>query len=85
MAVLEAAAAGLPVMLTPQCNFPELAEAGGAVEVSPDVSGCETGLRQLLALPDSDVRLWAAWQGFGRPFLYLGRWSQTRCWRFITG
>jgi poly(glycerol-phosphate) alpha-glucosyltransferase len=54
MAVLEAAAAGLPVMLTPQCNFPELAEAGGAVEVSPDVSGCETGLRQLLALPDPE-------------------------------
>ena len=54
MAVLEAAAAGLPVMLTPQCNFPELAEAGGAVEISPDVSGCETGLRQLLALPISE-------------------------------
>jgi poly(glycerol-phosphate) alpha-glucosyltransferase len=54
MAVLEAAAAGLPVMLTPQCNFPELAKAGGAVEVSPDAAGCEAGLRELLALPDSE-------------------------------
>jgi len=56
MAVLEAAAAGLPIMLTPQCNFPELAQAGGAVEISPDVAGCEAGLRQLLALPDSELQ-----------------------------
>ena len=54
MAVLEAATCGLPVMLTPQCNFSELAEAGGAVEVYPDVASCESGLRQLLALTDSD-------------------------------
>lgn len=54
MAVMEAVAAGLPVMLTPQCNFPELAKAGGAVEVSPDADSCEAGLRQLLALSDSE-------------------------------
>jgi poly(glycerol-phosphate) alpha-glucosyltransferase len=56
MAVLEAAAAGLPVMLTPQCNFPELAQAGGAVEVSPDLAGCEAGLRKVLGLADAERR-----------------------------
>jgi poly(glycerol-phosphate) alpha-glucosyltransferase len=57
MAVLEAAAAGLPVLLTPQCNFPELVRASGAIEVSPDVAGCEAGLRELLGLPDAERRL----------------------------
>ncbi len=57
MAVLEAAAAGLPVLLTPRCNFPELAKAGAAVEVSPDVAGCEAGLREMLGLPDAKRRL----------------------------
>lgn len=56
MAVLEAAAAGLPVMLTPPCNFPELAQGGGALVVAPDAAGCETGLRQLLALTDPERR-----------------------------
>jgi poly(glycerol-phosphate) alpha-glucosyltransferase len=50
MAILEAAAAGLPVLLTHECNFPELAAAGGGVEVSPDESGVEAGLGQLLGL-----------------------------------
>jgi glycosyltransferase involved in cell wall biosynthesis len=54
MAILEAAAAGLPIMLTPQCNFPELAKAGGALEISPDAANCEAGLRELLALPGSE-------------------------------
>jgi poly(glycerol-phosphate) alpha-glucosyltransferase len=54
MAVLEAAACGLPVLLTPQCNFSELAEAKGAVEVQPDIEGCESGLRQLLSLSQDE-------------------------------
>jgi poly(glycerol-phosphate) alpha-glucosyltransferase len=56
MAVLEAAAAGLPVLLTPQCNFPELVRAGGGVEVTPDVAGCAAGLRHLLGLTDAERR-----------------------------
>jgi len=56
MAVLEASAAGLPVLLTPQCNFPELAKAGAAIEVAPDVAGCEAGLRQMLGLSDAERR-----------------------------
>jgi poly(glycerol-phosphate) alpha-glucosyltransferase len=53
MAVLEAAAAGLPVLLTPQCNFPELASVGGAIEVSPDTDSCAAGLQELLKLSDT--------------------------------
>ena len=52
MAILEAAAAGVPVLLTPECNFPELAAAGAAVEVAPEAATVENGLRQLLALDD---------------------------------
>ncbi len=54
VAVLEAAAASLPVMLTPQCNFPELAKAGAAIEVSPDVAGCLAGLRRILGLAEAE-------------------------------
>ncbi len=54
MAILEAAAAGLPVLLTSQCNFPELTKAGGSFEVSPDASGCEAGLRQFMAFGDAE-------------------------------
>jgi glycosyltransferase involved in cell wall biosynthesis len=50
MVVLEAAACGLPIVLTPQCNFLELAEASGAIEVEPEVSSCEGGLRRMFSL-----------------------------------
>ena len=49
MAILEAAAARLPVLLTPECNFPELVTAGGAVEVPPTLAGCRTGLHQIFS------------------------------------
>ena len=52
MAILEAAAAGLPVLLTPECNFPELARSNAAIEITTDVSGVEKGLRQILELTD---------------------------------
>lgn len=60
MAVLEAAAAGLPVLLTPPCNFPELARAGGAIEVKPDADGCAAGLLRLLSLSDEGRRAMGA-------------------------
>ena len=53
MAILEAAAIGLPVLLTPECNFPELVKSNAAIEISQDVSSIETGLRQILALPEN--------------------------------
>ena len=52
VAILEAAAAGLPVLLTRECNFPELAKAHAAIEISPDASGIEQGIRQMLELTD---------------------------------
>jgi glycosyltransferase involved in cell wall biosynthesis len=52
MAVLEAAAAGLPVLLTRGCNFQELARVRGAIEVSPEEGEIATGLRRLLCLSD---------------------------------
>ncbi len=52
MAILEAAAAGLPVLLTPECNFPELARADAAIEMTTDPVEIEKGLRQILELSD---------------------------------
>jgi glycosyltransferase involved in cell wall biosynthesis len=54
MAVLEAMACGRPVLLTPECNFPEAAAAGAAVEVEASVKGTEVGLRDLLSLTDAE-------------------------------
>jgi len=53
IAVLEAAACRLPVLLTAQCNFPELAAAGGAVEVEPTAEGTLRGLRLLAGMTDA--------------------------------
>ncbi len=52
VAILEAAAAALPVLLTPQCNFPELTRSNAAIEITTDAAGIEKGLRQILELPD---------------------------------
>jgi glycosyltransferase involved in cell wall biosynthesis len=76
MAILEAAAAGVPVLLTPECNFPELAGAGAAVEVAPEVATVEKGLRQLMVLDESERRK------MGRLGLVLVRRSYT--WPIIT-
>ena len=55
MAVLEAAASGLPVLLTRECHFSELARAGGAVEVPAGVDGIGQGLDKLLAMGPAEL------------------------------
>lgn len=54
VAILEAAAYGLPVLMTDACHFPELAQAGGAIEVQPVENELETGLRRMLGFPDAE-------------------------------
>lgn len=52
VAVLEAMASKLTVLLTPQCNFPEASVAGAGIEVNPDAASTQAGLHRLLALSD---------------------------------
>jgi glycosyltransferase involved in cell wall biosynthesis len=85
MAVLEAAASALPVMLTRQCNFPELAGAGAAIEVSSDAVEIKAGLRQLLSLSDVQRKAMGqrgrrlmgeayTWDNVARQMLRLYQW-----------
>jgi glycosyltransferase involved in cell wall biosynthesis len=60
MAVLEAAAAGLPILLTRECNFPKLAEAGAAIEVPAGQTGIAGGLVRLLQLDEAQRMLMGA-------------------------
>jgi glycosyltransferase involved in cell wall biosynthesis len=48
MAILEALACRLPVVITTACHFPELAAAGGGLVVEPTLDGVTHGLRGLL-------------------------------------
>jgi glycosyltransferase involved in cell wall biosynthesis len=54
MAILEALAARLPVVVTTSCHFPELARADGGIVVEPDEAGVTAGLRGLLERSDRD-------------------------------
>jgi poly(glycerol-phosphate) alpha-glucosyltransferase len=49
--VLEALAAGLPVVISPGCNLPEVAEHGAGLVVPPDAEALAAALRDLLSDP----------------------------------
>jgi len=53
MAILEALAASLPVLLTPGCNFHEVAQNQAGIEVEPNAQSTEEGLRNLLTMNDT--------------------------------
>lgn len=52
MAVLEAMAASVPVLLSPGCNLPDVQPAGAGWIVDPDPSALAQALTQILADPD---------------------------------
>jgi glycosyltransferase involved in cell wall biosynthesis len=54
MAVLEASAHGLPVVMTDECNFPPLTQAGGAWECRPDTASVRAALAQALRASDEE-------------------------------
>jgi len=54
LAILEALACRLPVLITPGCNFPEVAQSAAGLEVQPNADDTERGLRQLLSMADRE-------------------------------
>jgi len=54
VAVLEALSAGVPVVITPNCNLPEVSAVGAGIEVRPTVESVRSGLA--LILRDDAVR-----------------------------
>jgi glycosyltransferase involved in cell wall biosynthesis len=56
MAILEALACRLPVVITTACHFPELATAGGGIVVEPTAPGVTEGIRGLLDRSPADRR-----------------------------
>jgi len=55
MATLEAAASGLPVLITDKCHMPEFGTFGAGLVVADTASGLEAGLRDFLRLSDADI------------------------------
>lgn len=56
MAVLEAMAARLPVIITPGCNFPEAVTSEAAILIEPNAADTERGLRELMSMSDAQRR-----------------------------
>ena len=63
MAVLEAWAYGIPVLMTDHCNLPEGFTAGAAIRIGTDVPGIAGGLRELFQGSPGDLE---AMGGAGR-------------------
>lgn len=56
MAVLEALAARLPVLMTSACNLPEAFDCGAALEIEPDGSSIRRGIDTLLEMSPEQVQ-----------------------------
>ena len=97
MAVLEAWAYGLPVVMTRECNLPQGFEAGADLEIRPEVDSVAEGLRSFLGLSESArmqigrnglelVRSKFAWPSIAAEMLNVYKWvlghgSQPHCVR----
>ena len=55
LAILESLAAGVPVIITKECYFPEVATSGSGWIISPNVHELECSLREALELSTSDL------------------------------
>ncbi|MBE0689283.1 MAG: glycosyltransferase [Anaerolineae bacterium] len=66
MAMLEAAAAGLPLLLAPGCNFPEAERAGAALIVEPQVESLRQALAALLTDGERRAQMGMAAQTLAR-------------------
>lgn len=58
IAVLEALASGCPVLISEQCNFPEVAAARAGVVITPETSTLREGLIALLRMEPAVLRAW---------------------------
>ncbi len=56
MAVLEAMASRLPVLLTEGCNFEEVSKTGAGLTITPDPQDIERGLREMFEMDDRSRR-----------------------------
>jgi glycosyltransferase involved in cell wall biosynthesis len=55
MAVVEAMAYGLPVIMTEACNIPEAFAAGAALRIEPNPESICEGLAQFIGMPSSEA------------------------------
>jgi len=60
MAVLEAWAYGLPVVMTPECNLPEGFAADAAIKIGTDAASITEGVDSLLSMEDNDLNAMGA-------------------------
>ena len=90
MAVLEAWAYTLPVIMTDQCNLPEGFENKAAIRVSTEPESIAKGLMQLFGMSDSErtamgengynlVKRDYTWDGIADKTLQLYRWLLNEC------
>ena len=54
IAVLEAMACGVPVVLTPECHFPDAVAARAALQAAPEADSLQAQLRVLLGMNDEE-------------------------------
>jgi glycosyltransferase involved in cell wall biosynthesis len=56
MSILEAMATGVPVLISTECNLPEVATAGAGKVIEPTRRAVAAAMRELVALPDEALK-----------------------------